>query len=77
MILTMCHASGLVHRDVKPDNIVLADGAHRRPVLLDFGLNFHEGAEPAQVTGFMAPTAAAIADPAIALGVTSVLITRW
>ena len=42
LILTMCHASGFVHRDVKPDNIVLADGDPRRPVLLDFGLNFHK-----------------------------------
>ena len=45
VILSMCHASGFVHRDVKPDNIVLAGGGPGRPVLLDFGLNFHKAAK--------------------------------
>lgn len=40
-ILVACHASGIVHRDIKPDNIILAEGDPEHPVLLDFGLNYH------------------------------------
>lgn len=40
-ILSACHADGVVHRDVKPDNIILANGDAARPWLLDFGLNHH------------------------------------
>ena len=41
-ILRACHAGDIVHRDVKPDIIILANGNPRRPVLLDFGLSYHE-----------------------------------
>lgn len=34
--LALCHEKGIVHRDVKPDNIVI--GYDERPVLVDFGL---------------------------------------
>ena len=40
-ILSACHTGGVIHRDVKPDNIILANGDPTRPWLLDFGLNYH------------------------------------
>jgi hypothetical protein len=36
-----CHGANVVHRDIKPDNLVLRDGDARQPVLIDFGLSFN------------------------------------
>ena len=40
-ILGACHAADVVHRDVKPDNIIFANEDAACPWLLDFGLNYH------------------------------------
>ena len=45
-ILRDCHSQGCVHRDVKPDNVILQDGNPARAFLLDFGLSYHEAADP-------------------------------
>jgi serine/threonine protein kinase len=38
-IVEVCHEHGLVHRDIKPDNIVLRNDDLTHPVLIDFGLS--------------------------------------
>lgn len=41
-ILDGCHGEGVVHRDIKPDNIILKGSEPGQPWLLDFGLNHHD-----------------------------------
>lgn len=49
--LTALHAAGVVHRDVKPENIVITADGHggTRPVLIDFGAARFHG-EPEHTT---------------------------
>ena len=40
--LSIAHTEQILHRDLKPDNIILRDGNTSDAVLIDFGLSFNE-----------------------------------
>jgi serine/threonine protein kinase len=39
-IVRRCHEVGVLHRDIKPDNIILRNGEISEPVLIDFGMGW-------------------------------------
>ncbi|HLO48199.1 MAG TPA: serine/threonine-protein kinase [Kamptonema sp.] len=41
-VLEFCHNEGIVHRDIKPDNIILRNDNINDPVLIDFGISFNK-----------------------------------
>ncbi|NET28963.1 serine/threonine-protein kinase [Okeania sp. SIO1I7] len=41
-ILEYCHQIGIVHRDIKPDNIIIKNNGISTPFLMDFGISFNK-----------------------------------
>ncbi|MBK8725392.1 MAG: protein kinase [Holophagaceae bacterium] len=61
--LLHAHQKGVVHRDIKPDNLVLTGGGHLE--ILDFGIAKRAvGAEP----GASAPTVVHLTQPGVSMG---------
>lgn len=48
--LSICHSRQVIHRDIKPDHVILMDANPMDPILIDFGLAFNHGGESETLT---------------------------